>query len=202
MGQLKLTLRQRAALAAANSQAATASQLTPPTSDVNMDGVETHPHQVCLLFLFSSTLDCTSLGASSYPHENRKAFSCVDDASLSISKPSLDLQLERLPDARSQTLDIARLGAQKYTLDQAATSFEIMQIKTQLEKYGEDIAENEAMVTNTGNKVERLEGDIEAVDKATGNRFLDEEILRQKLSDQVEDSLDEFYEFKKEMDKK
>ncbi|KAH7198506.1 uncharacterized protein B0J16DRAFT_378951 [Fusarium flagelliforme] len=136
MGQLKLTLRQRAALAAANSQAATASQLTPPTSDVNMDGVETHPHQ------------------------------------------------------------------QKYTLDQAATSFEIMQIKTQLEKYGEDIAENEAMVTNTGNKVERLEGDIEAVDKATGNRFLDEEILRQKLSDQVEDSLDEFYEFKKEMDKK
>jgi predicted methyltransferase MtxX (methanogen marker protein 4) len=96
----------------------------------------------------------------------------------------------------------AHLDQQKYTLDQAATSSEIMQIKAQLEKYGEDIAENEAMVTNTGNKVERLEGDIEAVDRATGNRFLDEEILRQKLFNQVEDSLDEFSEFKKEMDKK
>ena len=76
-----------------------------------------------------------------------------------------------------------------------------MQIKAQLEKYGEDIAENEAMVTNTGNKVERLKGDIEAVDRATGNRFLDEEILRQKLFNQVEDSLDEFFEFKKEVSK-
>jgi hypothetical protein len=130
-----MTIRQRAALAAADSQAATAPQLTPPTSDVIMNGAEAH-------------------------------------------------------------LD------QKYTLDQAATSSEIMQIKAQLEKYGEDIAENEAMVTNTGNKVERLEGDIEAVDRATGNRFLDEEILRQKLFNQVEDSLDEFSEFKKEMDKK
>jgi len=80
-------------------------------SDVIMDGAEVHPDQVCLLFLFSSTLDCTSLGAPSSPHENRKAFSCVHDASLSISKPSLDLQLKSLPDARSQTLDIARPGA-------------------------------------------------------------------------------------------
>jgi hypothetical protein len=76
-----------------------------------------------------------------------------------------------------------------------------MQIKAQLAKHGEDIAENEAMLTNTGNKVERLEGDIEAVDKATGNRFLDEEILRNELFNQVEDSLDEFSEVEKEVSK-
>ena len=35
-----------------------------------------------------------------------------------------------------------------------------MQIKVLLEKHDEDIAENEAMLTNTGNKVERLEGAI------------------------------------------
>ncbi|KAJ4130129.1 hypothetical protein NW768_007111 [Fusarium equiseti] len=73
-----------------------------------------------------------------------------------------------------------------------------MQIKAQLEKHGEDIAENEAMLTNTGNKVERLEGDIEAVDKATGNRFLDEEILGTKLFNKVEDSLNGFSKAKEQ----
>ncbi|CAG7555834.1 unnamed protein product [Fusarium equiseti] len=130
MAEQIMTIRQRAALAA------TASQSTSPTCDVNMDGAEAHPDQ------------------------------------------------------------------QKTTLDQVNTSFEIMQIKAQLAKHGEDIAENEAMLTNTGNKVERLEGDIEAVDKATGNRFLDEEILRNELFNQVEDSLDEFSEVETEMDKK
>jgi len=76
-----------------------------------------------------------------------------------------------------------------------------MQIKAQLAKHDEDIAENEAMLTNTGNEVERLEGDIEAADKATGNRFLDEKILRNELFNQVEDSLDEFSEVEKEVSK-
>lgn len=76
-----------------------------------------------------------------------------------------------------------------------------MQIKEQLEKHDEDIAENEAMLTNTGNKVERLEGDIEAVDKATGNRFLEEEILRKMLFNQVEDSLNEISQVKEEVSK-
>ena len=105
MPRLRPTIRQRAAIAAAMADAKgqDAKSQDAKSQDTKMDSAEAHLHQVCPLFSFPSTLDCTSLGAPSSQHENQKAFSCILGASLSTSKPSLDLQLESLPDTSSQT---------------------------------------------------------------------------------------------------
>lgn len=61
-----------------------------------------------------------------------------------------------------------------------------MQIQAQVEKYRQDIAENENMRTDTVNKVKILENDMEAVDQAIRDKYDCEDILIKEDFDQVE----------------
>ena len=60
-----------------------------------------------------------------------------------------------------------------------------MQIQAQIEKYRQDIAENEKMRTDTVNKVRILENDSEAVDQAIRDKYHCEDILIKEDFDQV-----------------
>ncbi|KAI1064876.1 hypothetical protein LB507_001375 [Fusarium sp. FIESC RH6] len=93
-------------------------------------------------------------------------------------------------DAKSQDTKMdsaeAHLRKQELPLEQVDTFLEAMQIQAQVEKYRQDIAENENMRTDTVNKVKILENDMEAVDQAIRDKYDCEDILIKEDFDQVE----------------